>query len=251
MRFHCLIYEDKGGRGRLTAVRVHSCSSVSLSVYRIPLTDFREIWHLGTYMKIRSENPNLVKIGQIIGHFTWRPKCVSLLSATLNRHKDAAFKWNGIRLLAYPWRYKHYANAPHISTMPTLSSLHISESLMVYVFYYKCLSQLSGHNVQLGHAQRPRFFAASVFPLIAPRPLDATICLMQRTFLFFRLLTLIWLSCCKLWSQLAATCVIRTSNHCVTISCIYSFSYSKNFPLKYLKTGRRPFANHIFDPQLN
>jgi hypothetical protein len=31
---------------------------------------------------------------------------------TLNRHKSAVFEWNSLRLLGYPRRYKHYANAP-------------------------------------------------------------------------------------------------------------------------------------------
>jgi len=60
-----------------------------------------------------------------------------VVSGDIKRHTNATFKGNGIRLLAYPWRYKHYANATQVMrTMPILLYLHISESLMVYVFYY-------------------------------------------------------------------------------------------------------------------
>ena len=45
------------------------------------------LWNLilGTYVKICPENPNLFKIGQNCWHYTWRPKCIVLLLATLNQ----------------------------------------------------------------------------------------------------------------------------------------------------------------------
>jgi hypothetical protein len=60
-----------------------------------PLDRFPWNFTLGTFIKIPWETPNLGKIG----HFTWRPKYVLLVTATLNCHKSSLFKRNGIRLL--------------------------------------------------------------------------------------------------------------------------------------------------------
>ena len=40
--------------------------------------------------------------GKNIGDFTWSPRHVSLLLATLHRHKSVLYDWNGIRLLVPP-----------------------------------------------------------------------------------------------------------------------------------------------------
>ena len=67
------------------------------------------------YGKLESavKNPNLVKNRvQIRGNLTWRPKYISLLPATLNRHESALFEWSGNKATAQPWRYKYYANVP-------------------------------------------------------------------------------------------------------------------------------------------
>jgi len=44
----------------------------------------------------------------------------TLSSATLNRLKSVLFERNGIKLLGYPRRYKHYANAPQYYFVRTL-----------------------------------------------------------------------------------------------------------------------------------
>ena len=175
--------------------------SVCPSVYRVPLTDFREIWHLGTDMKICRENKNLVKIGQIIGHFTRSPKCVLLCPATLNRHTNAAFKGKGIRLLAYPWRYKHYANATQVMrTMPILLYLHIPESVMVYVFYYAGNNEISvftalGLNCRATTCSWATRSVAGSSPLcflLSCLDLWKPWCVCGNDLPFFRLLTLIY-----------------------------------------------------------
>ena len=62
-------------------------------------------------------------------------------------------KWY-IMLLAYPWRYKHYANATQVMrTMPILLSLHISESLMVYAFYYPGNNEISVFTISRLHCR--------------------------------------------------------------------------------------------------
>ena len=64
-----------------------------------------------------------LKPGKNVGHFTWTPRSVLLLPATLNCHKSTIFEWNGNRLLGKPRRYKHYANAPQCYDICILSLL--------------------------------------------------------------------------------------------------------------------------------
>jgi len=54
-------------------------------------------------MKICIQIPNLVKLGQHIRHFTWRPNYVLLWLVSWNCHKCDVFDWNGIRLLVHPF----------------------------------------------------------------------------------------------------------------------------------------------------
>ena len=60
------------------------------------------VWNLifRPFMKIWRKNSNLIKIGQNIGHCTWKRKYVSLFQATL--HRSALSDWNSIRLLDSP-----------------------------------------------------------------------------------------------------------------------------------------------------
>jgi hypothetical protein len=85
------------GGWRSREKRLLSCpSAFPLVSARHPLHGYP--WNLivGASISICRETPNLVKFG----HFTWTPKCVLLLPATLHRHKGPLFEWNDIRLLA-------------------------------------------------------------------------------------------------------------------------------------------------------
>jgi hypothetical protein len=79
-----------------------SCRSVRPSVcVRFDWTDLREIWYQVFYENM-SNNPNLVKIGQNIGHCTRKPKDVSLFPATLRSSKSSLSDCNISRLLDCP-----------------------------------------------------------------------------------------------------------------------------------------------------
>jgi hypothetical protein len=86
-------------------LRHHVCLSVCRAIFPSPCISATVTGQIyvkfdtGKYMQICLGNPKLVKIGQNIGHFTWRPKYFLLLPATLNRHKIAVSEWNGFRLL--------------------------------------------------------------------------------------------------------------------------------------------------------
>lgn len=72
---------------------------------------------LGTYTQICQNKIKIwLKSGKNVRHFTWRPKYVSLLSATLNRHNSALSLRVLIGLLVQPNRYKHYSNAPRVTS---------------------------------------------------------------------------------------------------------------------------------------
>ena len=50
---------------------------------------------------------------------------VLFFPATVNRHVNALFDWNWFWPLGYPWRYKHYANAPHCYVLRSLLILFL------------------------------------------------------------------------------------------------------------------------------
>ena len=86
----------------------HVCLSVCLSVclhvwprVSAGLPPGRFPWNLTlrAVMTICGEKSNWVKIRQNIGHIACRPKDVSLLPTTVNRHYSALFHWNCSRLL--------------------------------------------------------------------------------------------------------------------------------------------------------
>ena len=52
------------------------------------------------FMKVYRQIPNLVvNIGQNVGYFTWKPKYLLSLPATLNSHTSTRFTLNDITLL--------------------------------------------------------------------------------------------------------------------------------------------------------
>jgi hypothetical protein len=81
-------------------VLASSCPSVSLSVrllVYIGATPTKHIYvkfYIGYFHVNMSRNLNLVKRGQNIEQFTWRPKHVSLFPATLKSHKQTLFEGN-------------------------------------------------------------------------------------------------------------------------------------------------------------
>ena len=77
-------------------------------------------------MKICQETLYLFRIGQKFRAIYMTTKNFLVLPATLNSHKISAFGWNGIILLGYARRYKHYANAPQCYVMRTLPILFLS-----------------------------------------------------------------------------------------------------------------------------
>jgi len=76
-------------------------------------------------MKICPENPNLDKIRQNYWYYTWRPKCIVLLLATLNQLTSTLFKWNGIRLLRHQRRCK---TLPNVFISTTIQKSCISKA---------------------------------------------------------------------------------------------------------------------------
>ena len=137
-------------------------------------------------------------------------------------------------LLAHPRRYKHYANATQVTrTMPILLSLHISESLMVYVFYYagnneisvftssrlNCRATTCSLATRSVAASYPLYFFLSCLDLWKPR----SVC--GNDIPFLRLLTSIYDSAAV---NCGLSCQLREYsgrvNHCVSIPSIYSYS---------------------------
>ena len=113
------------------SVLLSVCPSVRTYQRTSHWTDFGEIWYWGLFMNIVEKFHILLNIG----HFTWRPKYITLLSATLNRHKSTPCEWNGIMLLGQAWRYKHYANASEryvIRTLPILL-LYVYKSFIIII----------------------------------------------------------------------------------------------------------------------
>ena len=116
-----------------------------LSLYvsdRLPLD--RLLWNLmlETFMKICPENRTRIS-GIIhedrhkIGHFTWRHKYFLMLSASLNFHKSPLFYWSGVRLLEYPQKCKHYADAPQCYVTRTLPTF-LTFLFCVYFTFSTC-----------------------------------------------------------------------------------------------------------------
>jgi len=66
-------------------------------------------------------------------------KNVLVLPATLNNHKSSAFGWNGIMLLGYARRYKHYGNAPQCCVMHTLFIFFCLYILPHYRIAFYCM----------------------------------------------------------------------------------------------------------------
>jgi hypothetical protein len=48
--------------------------------------------------------------GRHIWHFAWRPNYDLFLPAALSCHTRGVFRWNSIRLLGWPMRYKYFLN---------------------------------------------------------------------------------------------------------------------------------------------
>jgi hypothetical protein len=86
---------------------------------RIPIELYIGDFHKKFVEKIK----NLVKIGQSTAHITRRSKCVLLMPATLNCHKNALFEWNGIRLLGQSRSYVPYVHLSQRYVALTFSSL--------------------------------------------------------------------------------------------------------------------------------
>ena len=102
--------------------------------------DFLEIWYRRHYENL-SQIQIWLKSTENIEHFTGRSNFVLLLPTTLNRHKCAVLEWNCIRLLRYPSRYKHYANAPQCNVLHALPVLfyiciYIYVCVCVYIYIY-------------------------------------------------------------------------------------------------------------------
>jgi hypothetical protein len=75
-------------------------------------------------MKICAETPNRIKIGQ----FVWQLQYILLLPAVLNLLTSTVFRWNGIKLLGWPRRYKHYVNMTQCCVIHTLPVLFCTYS---------------------------------------------------------------------------------------------------------------------------
>jgi hypothetical protein len=98
----CEFYGCLHSRRRLLLTSL--CPSISSHVSeRLPLD--RLLWNciVITPMKICQQNPNLVKIGRNIGHFTWR-RIFLLLPAKLSRSKCAVFDRSDVSWWSYPKR---------------------------------------------------------------------------------------------------------------------------------------------------
>ena len=103
--------------------------------------------NLGTSMKICQETLNLFRIGQKYRAIYMTIEKVLVLRATLNKHKSSAFGWNGIMLLGYARRFRHYANAPRCYVMRTspflfmpvfITTLQNCVLLHAAIFMFKC-----------------------------------------------------------------------------------------------------------------
>jgi hypothetical protein len=101
------------------------CLSFCLHVPVLPLLD-EFLWNLilGIFMKLWWENLNLVKIGQTYQRLHEDLKNVLMFPATLNHHKSAVLKWNGMRLLGLLRSYKQYVNMPWCYIIYTDIQLH-------------------------------------------------------------------------------------------------------------------------------
>ena len=106
---------------------------------RFPLD--RLLWNLmlGTFMKICPENRTHIvhEDRHKIRHFTWRHKYVLMLSALLNVHKSPLFQWDSVRLLEYPRKCKHYADAPQYYVTRTLPTF-LTFLFCVYCTFSTC-----------------------------------------------------------------------------------------------------------------
>jgi hypothetical protein len=93
------------------------------------------MWNLifWAFIKIHSRTPNWLKSSGNIEHSTWRHKHILLFLVTLNWHTSAPVEWNGIRLLGWLSRYKHYANAPQYYVTRTLPIFFIQWYTLPYV----------------------------------------------------------------------------------------------------------------------
>jgi len=95
-----------------------SCLSFRMYQHGSCQTYFHWNFMLGLCVKICPETPNGIKIGQ----FMWQLQYILLLPAVLNLLIGTVFRWNGIKLLGWPRRYKH-VNMPQccvIHTFPIL-----------------------------------------------------------------------------------------------------------------------------------
>jgi len=83
---------------------------------------------IGYFYENLSGNSKFIKVGQNMGHFTWRPKYFLSFSAALWRHKSALFHWDGKRLLEQPTRYKYHANVQECYGLSILLLKHYSQA---------------------------------------------------------------------------------------------------------------------------
>jgi hypothetical protein len=73
----------------------------------------------------------------ISGNYTWRPKYVLLLAATLNLLKSAHLEWFGVLLLlGYRRKHKHYTNTPQCYITRTLPILLFSGRILWSIFFF-------------------------------------------------------------------------------------------------------------------
>jgi len=100
-----------------------SCLFLSVWIRAAPTGRISLKFYIGYFYENLSRKSRFIKVGQKMGHFTRRPKCVLSFSAVLCRHKSALFQWDSIRLLEHPTRYKYYANVQECHVIRTLSIL--------------------------------------------------------------------------------------------------------------------------------
>jgi hypothetical protein len=111
-----------------THLSVHLAECISAS----PTGRLCQIWYWGCLWKSVKKPQILLKSGTNIEHFTWRPKYVLLLQATLNLHNSALCNCNRIRLLSVrPCPSVYLSVSPRLSLYGFTWSLILGTSMKI------------------------------------------------------------------------------------------------------------------------